>query len=166
MPKILIVILCLSNVSYAKAAWTVGSPNGRLSVTVVQKQLGTPFSDHKNLYYCVTFGDKEVLPYAPLGVVMDGTAGDFVSGLNFVRLSDNNINETYRMPVGKKSKRTNFANEKNLVFRNTHGKTMEIILRAYDDAIAWRYRFPGKGNAAILSEASAFRFSGTVGDSS
>ena len=38
------------------------------------------------------------------------------------------------------------------------GKTMEIILRAYDDAIAWRYHFPGKTNATILSEASAFRF--------
>lgn len=159
MSKILIVIICLSNVSYAEAAWTVGSPNGRLSVTVVQKQLGTPYSDQKNLYYRVNLDGKEVLPYAPLGVVMDGTAGDFVSGLTFVGLSDNKIDETYHMPVGKKSKRTNFANEKTLVFRNTHGKTMEIILRAYDDAIAWRYRFGGKGNATILSEATAFRFS-------
>jgi alpha-glucosidase len=135
----------------------VASPDGKLKVTIITRTCGTSPSQQR-LYYQVHMQDRQVMPEAPLGVTMDGPDGDFVCGLKLTGQSDTLIKETYDMPVGKKSRHVNHAHEKTLFFTNQHGKAMELIVRVYDDAVAWRYRFNGQGSATILSEASAFRF--------
>ena len=147
-----------SKTKLPEPGWVVVSPNGRLSLAVAQDEPGKQSSGRKGLYYHAELQGRVVLPRAPLGVTMAGQDGDFVSGLTFVGQSEKKVRETYSMPIGKKSRHVNSANEKTLVFRNARGKVMEVVLRAYDDGIAWRYNFPGKGAARIVSEASAFLF--------
>ena len=142
----------------AAEQWTVVSPNGSLSVTIVQAKPGDPNGNEKNLYCRVDLDKREVLPPAPLGVTMQGKQGDFTNRLTFVSQTHRVIDETYPMPYGKKSMHRNHACEKTLVFKNSHGQTMHLIVRAYDDGAAYRYHFPGDGQRQIVEEASGFRF--------
>ena len=43
---------------------------------------------------------------------------------------------------------------------NGKGRGMDLIVRVYDDGMAWRYRIKGKGAAKVRSEVSAFNVSG------
>ena len=142
--------------------WSVVSPNGRLSATIVRAKAAG--AGEKNLHCRIDLDKREVLPPSPLGVMMDGPQGDFTNGLTFVSHSDRVIDETYPMPAGKRSVHRNHAREKTLVFENSHGRRMHLIVRAYDDGAAYRYHFPGSGTsppsgtARIEAEASGFRF--------
>jgi alpha-glucosidase len=165
----LIVIFIVSLIFQAGAraqqrTWNVTSPNGKLSAIIAQEKLGEPFPSQNNLYYRIELNGKEILPLAPLGVTMAQAEYDFVSDLAFVSEESKSIDETYPMLTGKKSVHRNHANEKTLVFRNSAGNIVHIVFRAYDDGIAFRYHFPGRGDREIVSEASAFRLpSGSVG---
>ena len=60
------------------------------------------------------------------------------------------------MPVGKRSECFNRANELVLDFANETGGTISLILRAYDDGVAYRYRIHGTGQDTVLNEDSSF----------
>ena len=151
------LVLAVSSVlpiarSAAAQHWTVASPNGSLSVTIVQAKFGDAYGSQRNLYYRVDLGKREVLPPAPLGVTMNGPHGDFTSRLTFVSQADRVIDETYPMPAGKKSIHRNHAHETTLVSENSPGKHLHVI-------------FPGDGPGEITAEASGFRVPPRRGDS-
>ncbi len=137
--------------------WTVTSPSGNLSVTVIQANWRGSSPPQVRLFYRVRLGEQEALPPSPLGVKMDGPHGDFTTGLSLVGQTDRVIDETYPMPAGKKSVHRNRACEKTLIFANLHGRRMHVIVRAYDDGLAYRYHFPGNGPRQIVAETSGFR---------
>jgi len=156
---IAVVAVLAIGCSAAAGEWTVASPNGRLSATVVHAKLG-----QSGLSYRVDLDKREALPPAPLGVTMKGPNGDFTSGLTFVNQADRLIDETYPMPAGKRSSHRNHAREKTLVFKNSRGKPLHVIFRVYDDGLAYRYHFPGDSPGEITAEASGFRVPpGTTG---
>lgn len=128
--------------------WTVSSPGGSLSVTVEMKEAG--------LSYRVFHNKCELLPSAPLGLTLK-RLGQFTKQLRFTGKSTGIVNESYTMPVGKKSQCRNRANELILDFLNDTGGKMSLILRAYDDGIAYRYRIHGTGEYTVLGEVSNVR---------
>jgi alpha-glucosidase len=152
---------CLTALA-ADLGWDVVSPDGKLALAVAQKA-----PEGKNrLYYQVKLDGREVLPDAPMGITLEGDGGEFVSDLTFVKASEGRIDETYSMPVGKKSRHINRANEKTLEFTNRLGRTLEVYVRAYDDGVAWRYGLPGSGVTKLKAEdtGSAFHIpAGSIG---
>ena len=155
---------CCTGVLQADDGWIVSSPNGKLVLAAVQKASAARSDGKNGLCYQVKLDGKEVLPDAPMGIALEGDGGEFVSDLTFVKASEGKIDETYSMPVGKKSLHINRANEKTLVFTNRQGRTIEVYLRAYDDGVAWRYGLPGSGNTKLKAEASAFHLpAGSIG---
>ena len=82
--------------------------------------------------------------------------GQFTGNLQFVGESACAVDEQYTMPVGKRSQCFNRANELTLDFLNDSGGKMSLILRAYDDGVAYRYRIHGTGQDTVTSEASGF----------
>jgi alpha-glucosidase len=127
------------------ASYTVQSPGGNLTVTVKH--------DHGALFYDVASRGTPIIQAGALGIVT--SKGDFSKELAFVRQDKRQIDETYTLPVGKRSTYVNKARELELVFR---GKETEVsvIVRAYDDGIAFRYALGGTGAVEISAEPTTF----------
>lgn len=135
--------------------WRLASPDGLVVVDVEHSpasETGTP-----ELTYSVSLDGKEMILSSPLGI--DRADGSFSSGLKFTGESSRPIDEHYTLKSGKKLQNHDFANETTLVFRNGGGQNVELILRTYNDGVAYRYRFPdeGRGEYRITREYSGFR---------
>lgn len=145
-----------STSAYESGPWTVSSPNGNLSLVVEMKESAGSGSGTPGLS-CRVLGDNcEVLPIAPLGITLE-RLGQFTGNLRFANKFARVVHERYAMLVGKKSQCINKANELTLDFFNDTGGKMSLILRAYDDGVAYRCRIDGAGQDTVLNEASSFR---------
>jgi len=130
---------------------TVHSPDNKNTVS-----LHSEGTDKQMLWYLKTSYNNggrnaEVIPKIALGLKRSDQ--DFSKGLKFLRKSDERvINERYRALHGKSSERSNSANEVVVVFENSAKAKMNVIIRAYNDGITFRYEFPGKGGDYIIED--------------
>lgn len=167
MHRILVLLVILAAFSSAASAdegkWTLASPDGKLSVTLLlTAPVGdTPFpADRARLYYRVErlSGGKpvEIVGLSPLGIVRDDAA--FVDGLTPAGPSEpTTIDETYRLVHGKRGDCRATARQQVFPFRNPQGAAVEIVVRVADDGVALRYRFPGEGGPhAVTEELTGF----------
>lgn len=139
----LVVLSCLvanhasqPALALAQAAqhWELKSPDGRTSIVLSRQTDG-------RLTYRVLRGRAVVLDESPLGVRRSDQV--FVDGLTVTRASDPvAINETYDTPYGKRRHHIVRGRERVVGFTNRSGRRMDVILRAHDDGVAFRYRFP------------------------
>ena len=110
------------------------------------------------LQYEVACDKQTVVSQSPLGISRKDQS--FVDGLKFVEAGDvKTIDETYTMMSGKRKTCRNFANEQTLVFQNADGAKVELIVRAYNDGVAFRYRFPeqSQDKYTVTGESTGFR---------
>ena len=135
----------------AQAQYTVRSPGGGIALTVRHVREGLRFS--------VASGGTTLVDRGALGLTT--SRGDFGAGLRFVRASRREVNETYTLPVGKRSTYLNRASELELAFTNG-AQELHLVLRAYDDGIAFRYLLPGSGDVEISGERTTFPLSGAT----
>lgn len=110
------------------------------------------------IYYSATQDGKTIIEKSPIGMVT--TLGDFSEGITYKSTSEvKEINETYKMYSGKKAEYQDHANEVTYTF--TKGDMeFDVIVRAYDDGIAYRYGIrKADGNTAdieISDETTSF----------
>lgn len=157
LPFVLLWVGTLSAVPVcADGPWSVSSPGGNLSMVVEMKASAGSGAETSGPSFRVLSDNVEVLPSAPLGITLK-RLGSFTGNLKVVATSAGAVDERYAMPVGKKSQCLNRANELTLEFLNETGEKMSLILRAYDDGVAYRYRIHGVGQDTVVSEASSFR---------
>ena len=145
--------------------WTISSPGDKVKATVQLADLGgqADYPTGNRLYYTVWSGGpsaySQVIDPSPMGLVRSDR--NFVDGLSFVSESQQRtIDSTYTMVTGKRSICRNYCNEKTLAFQTTAGgASLEVVLRAYDDGFAFRYRFPETNSTSLTmtSEATGFR---------
>lgn len=131
----------------AGARWSTTSPDGKLSITVTS-QTGLSLSVERD--------GHTLIPSSPIGVVLSHS-GTFPGDLRFTGKRDNRIDETYEMPVGKRSVCHNHANETVLDFGNDDGTKFSLIVRAYNEGAAYRYQVRGSGDDSVTGESSSFR---------
>ena len=132
------------------ATYTLESPAKNLVLTVKHDpKAGT-------LAWDVRSKGTPIIEKGALGIVT--SAGDFSSGLAFVSQARRQLEETFKLPVGKRSTYENHARELQLVFKKGAGE-LAILLRAYDDGIAFRYNVRGSGPLEISAETSTFPLS-------
>jgi alpha-glucosidase len=134
--------------SQSSMEWTVGSPNGAVRATVMLDE------SHGIASYRVSSRGVTVIEQSPLGITT--SVGDFTRGLVFASNGVQELNETYVLPVGKRSTYVNHANELVLTLRKDQ-RAVRIHFRAYDDGIAFRYALDGSGLVTIAGETSGFR---------
>jgi hypothetical protein len=120
--------------------WSVDSPSGNIRFTVA-------LAENNQLFYRVSLVDSgrtmPVISQSPLGILRSDA--DFSKGLSFVKaLPVGQIDETFGMITGKTRILHNKANELKLTFRNAHNDLIELVIRACDDGVAFRYGFPEK----------------------
>lgn len=100
----------------------------------------------------------EVVGRSPLGLTRVDHA--FVTGLEYVSASPvREIDETYSMVAGKRLEIRNLAVERSYRFRNAQGAAIDLIVRAMDDGVAFRYAFPegSAGALKVTGESTGFR---------
>jgi alpha-glucosidase len=139
----LALLLLMPAVALAQS-FSVTSPSARIALTVTRASTGS-------ITYTASSGGAVVLENGALGI--NSSIGDFSTGLAFSSRSDVVISETYSLPGHKRLTYVNSANEMTLRFTKG-GQEIDIIGRAYDDGIAFRYRLPGSGNVQITSEST------------
>ena len=128
------------------SVWHVDSPNNKIRITlelVHQQEKG-----ESALYYHVQHGAATVIERSPLGLETDSES--FSHGLQFKNLSAKKIKEPYSLPNGKRSNVLYKANEKTISLLNTNGDRLDIVLRASNDGVAFRYALPDSGGKRVI----------------
>ncbi|MBN2473840.1 MAG: glycoside hydrolase family 97 N-terminal domain-containing protein [Pirellulales bacterium] len=145
------VLACLFAGGLPAGEFSVSSPDGKISATLVFDETSGSLS------YRVSSDGVAVIDDSPLGINTD--KGDFTAGMSPLGNTRVEVNETYTLPVGKRSTYVNRANELLLRFGKNQ-QQMHVRFRAYDDGIALSYAIPGSGDIEIAGETSAFDLSG------
>jgi alpha-glucosidase len=131
----------------------VRSPDGRLEI-----RLSTP----GHLQYRVSLSDQPVVAASNLGVrLKDGTE----LGRNSVVVGSKPIaiDSSFEQYPGKRRQVLDRASETTLTLRERGAKPLEwqLVVRAYDDGVAFRYRFPkqpGWSDLELAGEVTEFAF--------
>lgn len=132
---------------------TVQSPNQKISVALFSRQ-NAGFSEwYIKASYNSNGKTSEVIPCIDLGLTRNDQ--DFSKELKFLNAGKPLlINEAYTALHGKKSVCRNAANEVVVSFENKFKAKLNIIIRAYNDGIAFRYGFPEKQGAFVVKDES------------
>ena len=141
--------------SYGQKA-SVVSPNKKVNVSLHNNQGQDIGSWYLKANYASNNKASEVIPKINIGVSRSDQ--DFLQNLKLVKVGKPTlINEKYSSLHGKRSQRSNSANELVLYFENPSKAKFNIIVRAYNDGITFRYEFPEKsGTFTIKDEFTAF----------
>jgi alpha-glucosidase len=152
---IAVFFVVLNGPGYAQEV-SVQSPNQKIIVSLLSRQAADSSKWYINAKYNNGGNITEAIPRIDLGLVRSDQ--EFSKDLKFLKASKPVlINERYETPHGKKSVCTNSANEVTLSFENKDKVKMNIIIRAYNDGLAFRYEFPGKeGTFVIKDELTAY----------
>lgn len=139
-------------------SWTLKSPSGTIAVTVklTQDDSGDAgLASRGALQYSITSGMNTVIEPSALGLQCGSES--FAQDLVFLGTSKSKIDETYTLHNGKRSELSNKANELTLTFANAKDTKFQVILRAYDDGVTFKYAFPeGDGQKIITKEVTTF----------
>lgn len=157
MKKLLIlcaVLFCFMHVS-AQQTLSISSPDGKLKFSLKV----TP----ENISYEVNYKKQPLVENSSLGFNFD--SGEFGSNLKVGKVRRKSIDETYELVVGKVSTARNHCNEMvvPLLEKVSPGRLINLVVRAFNDGIAFRYDFPeqeGWNSYVMYDEKTQFRLSG------
>jgi alpha-glucosidase len=147
---------CLASTSLFGQKVTVQSPNHKITVGLFSTGTGDADEWYLKASYSDNGKTSEAIPHIDLG--LSRSDQDFSKELKFVSAGKPlMINEKYTALHGKKSDCSNSANEVTVSFENPSKAKLNIIIRAYNDGLAFRYQFPDKqGTFVVKDELTAY----------
>lgn len=130
---------------------TVVSPNQKISITLYNQQN----QDVGEWYIKVNFksdgNNCEAIPRISLG--LSRSDQDFSKELKFLKAGKPLlVTEQYSALHGKRSQCNNLANETVISFENPGKAKLNLIIRAYNDGVAFRYEFPEKEGSFVVKD--------------
>nr|WP_168515327.1 glycoside hydrolase family 97 protein [Streptomyces sp. S1D4-11]QIZ00590.1 alpha-glucosidase [Streptomyces sp. S1D4-11] len=132
----------------AATGWTVTGPSAG-SPTAAQVTL-----DNGTLTFDASSHGQTVLSPSPIGIRT--SAADLTKNLTFLQRSDRTVTESYAMTTGKQRNRQTAYSETTLSFSGTGGTRLDVVVRASDAGVAYRYVLPGSGSVTVTGEASSW----------
>lgn len=109
------------------------SPNGRIQAVIRAAPKGP-------LTFSVSFNRKLVILPSPLGLRL-GNGRTLSQGLRITHIVESRIDRHYALIVGKTHNARDHYNQLSLELEETHPhRRLQLIFRAYDDGVAFRYR--------------------------
>lgn len=141
----------------AAAPMMLASPDGAVTVTIDQNESGAPT-------YAVSYRGAAILAPSPLGLVLD--KGSIGPGLSVKGATPRSGEDAYALPLGKTAKARDRYNELVVDYAGpgANGQALQIVFRAYDAGVAFRYRLPATSEPlAIRGEATSFAFPADYG---
>ncbi len=150
MVRVLVVLLISVVAVHSSCAQDISiqSPNHKIKVDLLGREKG-------GWYFKASYSSNEkfsdVIPEILLG--LSRSDQDFSSELRFIKVSKiQPLTERYNAVHGKRSERTNGANEITVSFENKSGARLNAILRVYNDGIAFRYEFPERSGSFVVKD--------------
>lgn len=127
------------------------SPNGKIGWRAVEK-------GKQVLAFSITYrdgkGEVEVLKISDFGLLMKDGGG---KNLALLTISEPRLlKEHYQMLLGKKSDCRNEANEVVYSFVDQLQRPMRMVVRLYDDGVAFRYEQEGLQHTAIIEDKTVY----------
>lgn len=129
------------------------SPSGTLKVTV-----GTTAPEtYGEAVFTVDYNGKPLLPQSELG--LETNMRKFIGNMKLKSVSEvKHITDDYNMLTGKRSHCVNRASERVYSFENEKNQLLEVIFRAYDDGIAFKYRMnAAEGAENVAGEHTTYK---------
>jgi hypothetical protein len=165
--KLTIILTVLINTAFSATPTSaairrtqVRSPDKKMTVTIQFSDSARASSSENNsqLQYKVDYDGREVISYSPLGVIRADE--QFTDNLKFVgTVTSPLIDETYTMPHGKRRICRNHCAESTIKLLNENDAALQVIFRAYNDGVAFRYRFPERSDMTytVKDELTGFK---------
>ena len=128
---------------------SLASPDGRNVVTV----------DSDRLTYAVIRDGKTVIDPSPLGLNLD--IGQIGAGATYDSHAGSSVDTSWTPVVGKTATAPDHYTQSDLAFTTAKGLKFDIIVRAYDDGVAFRYVVPeqaGLTDFKVINESTQFNF--------
>jgi alpha-glucosidase len=143
----------------------VTSPAGNLAVSFSLKSLPPPYAAGLRPYYKVTFDNRDVFVDSPLGLQFDGTPA-LDRNLTVTASSTRSEDSSWEDAINDNRTVRDRYNELTVHLKEgpgteTAGRQLDIIFRAYDSGIAFRYvlpRQPGIQRFVLSDEDTGFYF--------
>jgi hypothetical protein len=149
--RVIIGLVFLSSLTALSQTVTIVSPNQKISIGVHSLTNEKVGEWYLKLKYSANGKTSEVIPLVALGLVRSDQ--DFSKELKFVKAGKIvPINEKYTAIHGKRSDCSNSANEIVVSFENQSKAKLNLILRAYNNGVAFRYEFPEKGGSFVVND--------------
>ncbi|WP_300697749.1 glycoside hydrolase family 97 protein [uncultured Bacteroides sp.] len=157
MNKLLSTVMLLSVVLFAACTapdkWELVSKDTHVRFVLENRADGGKTS----LSYSVYYQDTLAVENSLLGLVMDGT--EYGTAAHFVSASPvKEINDAYQLKAGKRMNTVDDCREQTFTFSTQEGKQFNLIVRAYNDGIAFRYGFPEVDNRMHTIQAEHTEF--------
>src|SRR6188768_3181381 len=129
----------------------VQSPNQKIRIELFSEKN----TDAGEWYIKASYNNNgkvsEAIPRIDVG--LSRSDQDFSKELKFLKAGKPLlIHEQYTALHGKKSLCSNDANEVIISFENPSHAKLNIIMRAYNDGIAFRYEFPEKAGSFVMKD--------------
>ncbi len=121
----------------------VKSPDGKIEAVFEIKELETPYPMGQNMYYSVNYNGKQLLKESALGLNF-GDAGSVMSNLLIMEVKETKGADQFDTPLSKQSSVNAEYNEVTIALREKAipAKTFNLVFRAYNEGVAFRYDFP------------------------
>lgn len=138
---------------------TVYSHNGRIRIELSIDAANRP---QHQLRYRVFLNDRQVIEPSKLGVELarnEALGGD----CELIGRANRSIDASFEQFPGKRRRVIERCNETVFTFRERGAtdKSWQLVVRAYVDGVAWRYRFPsqqGWSQLEVAEDLTEFRF--------
>ncbi|MBQ6062169.1 MAG: glycoside hydrolase family 97 protein [Prevotella sp.] len=141
---LIICFLLLFNTNVLSKGITVSSPNGRITAVI---------DDEGQLSLSISLDGKMLVQPSPIGLTLaDGTHIGMNGNVGFGKAT--NIDEQIDAPFYRQRQFRTVANQLDLRIKGGFG----IVIRAYDEGVAYRFYTTRKGETIIQDEQADFRF--------
>jgi len=149
--KIIVGLFLMSSLAIFSQNASVVSPNKKISVELHNGANTGVGGWYLKVKYLNDGKMSEVIPQVTLGLTRADQS--FSNELKYLKASKPNlINEHYSVVHGKRVQCTNSANEVIMSFENPSKSKLNLIVRAYNDGVAFRYEFPEKGGTFVVND--------------
>lgn len=147
------LISFLGTICAQETRHTLVSPSKNIKITAGLDKSGKPF-------YEAVFNNKKAINRSYLGFKCK--EGDFSQNLQIVETGTSKHDETWKTVWGEVAEIRDRYKQLELLCKNSDGRMMKIVFRAFDDGIAFRYDFPNQGvnTLTFQEEMSEFAMAG------
>jgi len=136
----------------------LNSPDGRLAVQFVMPLPGSNDTPH----WSATFRGKPILNASQLSLNIAGE-GDLLAGVRVRSERRRSVNKRVRVLFGRADFAPDRYHETRFSLETPRKRRVDVIVRCYDDAIAFRYDVPkqaGMDRLTVADEGTSFTLSG------
>jgi alpha-glucosidase len=149
--KLLTGLFILSTLTALPQKVTVVSPNQKIGIALYNQQNQDVGEWYIKVNFISNGNNCEAIPRINLG--LSRSDQDFSKELKFLKAGKPLlVTEQYSALHGKRSQCNNLAYETVISFENPGKAKLNLIIRAYNDGVAFRYEFPEKEGSFVVKD--------------